>query len=200
MHARPGAMPAPQRDDHGALTTAAIFDDAVYASEALGLPTHQTEDDFDAGLALLATESGIQDPYQFLSSPRDISRALSTMTLDSDHRSSISVHSQETQSTSVTSAPSRTSRDQIQHGDRSPAPRTPPNVARTLLALAPHDETAGALVAGLEQSLSNSTLSASPSVLSDSSAASAPARRRKRGSGLFGMFRRDSRYIYDRSS
>jgi hypothetical protein len=188
MHARPGAMPAPQRDDHGALTTAAIFDDAVYASEALDLPAHQTEDDFDAELALLARESGIQDPYQFLSSPRDVSRALSTMTLDSDHRSSMSVHSQETQSTSFTSAPSRTSRDQIQHSDRSPAPRTPPKVA-----LAPHDETAGAPVAVVEQRLSSSTLSTSQSVLSDSSASSTPVRRKKRGSGLFGMFRRDSR-------
>jgi hypothetical protein len=188
MHARPGAMPAPQRDDHGALTTAAIFDDAVYASEALDLPAHQTEDDFDAELALLARESGIQDPYQFLSSPRDVSRALSTMTLDSDHRSSMSVHSQETQSTSFTSAPSRTSRDQIQHSDRSSAPRTPPKVA-----LAPHDETAGAPVAVVEQRLSSSTLSTSQSVLSDSSASSTPVRRKKRGSGLFGMFRRDSR-------
>jgi hypothetical protein len=194
MHARPGAMPAPQRADPSALTTAAIFDDAVYCLEALSLPAHQTEDGFDGELALLATESGIQDPYQFLSPPHEVSRALSTTTLDSDHRSSMSVHSQETQSTSVTSAPSRTSRDQIQHSERSPAPRTPPKVARMLLAVAPHDETAC-----IEQRLSSSTLSVSRSMLSDSSAASAPARRRKRGSGLFGMFRRDSRYISAKS-
>jgi hypothetical protein len=50
-----------------ALSTAPIFDDAVYLSEALGLPVNQSEDDLDAELALLARESGIQDPYRFIS-------------------------------------------------------------------------------------------------------------------------------------
>jgi hypothetical protein len=123
-------MPESQEDDSGALSTAPIFDDTVYLSEALGLPIGQTEDDVDAELALLATESGIQDPYLFLCPPQDISRALSTVTLDSDHRSSLSIHSQETQSTSFTSAPSRTSKDQANHIERLPVMRTPPRVAR----------------------------------------------------------------------
>jgi hypothetical protein len=184
MHARPGAMPTQQSDDHGALTTAVIFDDVVYCLEALNLPASQTEDDYDAELALLARESGIQDPYQFLCSPPDLSRALATMTPDSDHRSSISVHSQETQSTSITSAPSRTSRD-----------RTPPKLARVAPVVETHDHSIDQSPLGVKQRLSSSAWSVSHSVLSDSSASSTPARRRKRGSGLFGIFRKDSRYV-----
>lgn len=196
MHARSGAMPEPQRDDHGVLTTAAIFDDAIYLSEALSLAANQSEDDYDADLALLASESGVEDPYRFLSSPHDISRALSTVTLDSDHRSSMSVHSQETQSTSFTSAPSRTSRDQIHTSERSPAPRTPPKVAQALATVEHHDQTIDAPLSNVKERHSSSTLSVSRSALSDSSSSSNPAPRRKRGSGLFGLFRKDSRYLY----
>jgi hypothetical protein len=56
--------------DHAvAPSTAPIFDDAVYLSEALGLPVNQNEDDVDAELALLARESGIHDPYRFIAPP-----------------------------------------------------------------------------------------------------------------------------------
>lgn len=194
MHARSGAMPESQEDDSGALSTAPIFDDTVYLSEALGLPIGQTEDDVDAELALLATESGIQDPYFFLCPPRDISRALSTVTLDSDHRSSLSIHSQETQSTSFTSAPSRTSKDQANHIERLPVMRTPPRVARASPTVEQQDSIGEPSPPSFKDRSPEAALSAGQFVLYDSLISSSHRHRRKRGSGLFGMFRRDSRY------
>ncbi|KAF1913840.1 hypothetical protein BDU57DRAFT_541217 [Ampelomyces quisqualis] len=186
-------MPESQRDDcGGANGTAPIFDDAVYLSEALRLPMDQTEDDLDAQLALLATDSGIQDPYLFLCPPQDISRAPSPVTLDSDHRSSLSIHSQETQSTSFTSAPSRTSRDQAHHSERLPAMRSPPTVARAWPAMERQDRIGQLPPPSLEHISSSSSLSVAQFVLYDSLMSSNPAHRRKRASGLFGMFRRDS--------
>ena len=182
-------------DDHVALTTAPIFDDAVYLSEALHLPVNQNEDDLDAELALLARESGIQDPYRFLCPVQDVSRALSTLTVDSDHRSSMSIHSQETQSTSFTSAPSRTSRDQIYSSDRSSAPRVPPKLARASLSVENYGSVIAGQVPDIQPRHSTSTLSVAPSVLSSSSSQQSHAPRRKRGSGIFAMFRRDSRYM-----
>jgi hypothetical protein len=197
MHARSGAMPDPQRSDHGdhgALTTATIFDDAVYCAEALRLPSNQTEDQVDAELALSATESGIPDPYQLLCVPHDVSRALSTVTLDSDHRSSMSIHSQETQSTSFTSAPSRTSRDHTHNNERLPAMRSPPKLARTSPTAECQDPLSGPSVSCIHQS-SHSNLSVSQAVLSDF-LFSAPVPRKKRTSGLFSMFRKNSRYRF----
>jgi hypothetical protein len=197
MHARSGAMPDPQssdHSDHGALTTATIFDDAVYCSEALRLPANQTEDQMDAELALLATESGIPDPYHLLCVPHDVSRALSTVTLDSDHRSSMSIHSQETQSTSFTSAHSRTSKDHTHNSERLPAMRTPPKAARMSPTAECQDPLSGVSTSGIQQR-SYSTLSVSQTVLSDF-LFSAPVTRKKRASGLFSMFRRNSRYIF----
>ncbi|KAF2823595.1 hypothetical protein CC86DRAFT_299039 [Ophiobolus disseminans] len=185
-------MREPGGDDHVALSTATIFEDAVYLSEALSLPVDQTEDDIDAELVLLAQESGIQDPDQFLYPPLDISRALSTVTLDSDHRSSISVHSQETQSTSVTSAPSRTSRDQIYRSERSPPQRMPPRPARASLTIEHPTLAINALASDAKETPSRSTSSVSGPILSSSSSSTGPAPRRKRGSGLFNMFRKDS--------
>jgi hypothetical protein len=189
-------MPGMPTDGHGCLNTALIFDETVYLREALNLPSNQTEDELEAELALLAQESCITDPYRFLKSPQDISRALSTVTLDvdSDDRSSTSIHSQETQSTSFTSAPSRTSRDQV-YNERSAAQRKP-----TLGRPSPSDDiqNQAPILEGsipvIEQRRSTSTLSVAQSVLSSSSSLSSSAPRRKRGSGLFGMFRKDSRY------
>ncbi|KAF1842353.1 uncharacterized protein K460DRAFT_358972 [Cucurbitaria berberidis CBS 394.84] len=186
-------------DDPVALGTALIFADAVYLSEALNLPVNQNEDDVDAELALLARESGIQDPYRFLCPVQDISRALSTLTVDSDHRSSMSIHSQETQSTSFTSAPSRTSRDQIYSPDRSPAQRVPPKLARTSLSVDKYDQAMEGQVPGSQQRHSTSTLSVAPSTLSSASSLQSRAPRRKRGSGLFAMFRKDSSSCTSRS-
>ncbi|KAF2030292.1 hypothetical protein EK21DRAFT_112013 [Setomelanomma holmii] len=183
-------MPEPQRDEHGALTTATIFDDTVYWTEALALAVNQNENDVDAALALLAQESGIDDPYRYLCPPQDISRALSTMTLDSDHRSSMSVHSQETQSTGFTSAPSRTSKDQVA-SERLPAQRVLPKVAPMSPTVEHHDPPMDGPLASIQQRQSSSTLSVAQSVFSGSSSSSGPAPRKKRAS-LFGMFRKDS--------
>lgn len=178
----------PWEEDDGALTTATIFHDAVYCIEALGLADGQTEDTVDSELALLAQERGIQDPYRHLCPPDDHSRALSTATPDSDHRSSVSVHSQ---STSFTSAPSRTSRDQIYTSERSPSHRV--KLARASSTNDHSEQGMDTSTQGVKQRHSSSALSTSQSVLSSSSSSIGPAPRRKRGTGLFGMFRKDSR-------
>ncbi|KAF1945082.1 hypothetical protein EJ02DRAFT_478066 [Clathrospora elynae] len=181
-------------DNTVALSTAPIFDDAVYLFEALGLPADQSEDDLDAELALLARESGIHDPYRFVSPPKSISRAISTMTLDSDHRSSRSIHSQETQSTSVTSAPSRTSRDHLHVTDRSPPQRAPPKPARATETVENYGRVAERPTSGTRSRQSSSTLSVVPSAHSSSASSKHAPARRRRGSALFSMFRKDSRY------
>ncbi|KAL5117764.1 hypothetical protein ACEQ8H_004374 [Pleosporales sp. CAS-2024a] len=158
-------MSAPQRHAAAALTAATIWDDAVYCAQALLLSADQTEDGMESELVLLAEERRVQEPWKFLSISRHVERALSTVTIDSDPRSSASLHSHDTQSTSLTSAPSRTSRDPIHNTDRFPAmPSTTPPVR-------------------LSARPSSSTLSVSQSALSDSSSSSHPAPRRRR-SGL----------------
>jgi hypothetical protein len=181
-------MPDHIWDHTVALGTAPIFDDAVYLSEALGLPVNRNEDDLDAELALLARESGIHDPYRFVCPPQSISRAISTMTLDSDTRSSRSIHSQETQSTSFTSAPSRTSRDQLFPSERPSTKRVPPKLA----PIENYDSAIERPGSGI-RSRQSSTLSITPSLLSSTSSQQAQ-RRKKRSSAIFSMFRRDSRY------
>jgi hypothetical protein len=193
MHARSGAMPVPQMDDAGALSTATIFDDAVYCSEALGLAGDEDEAKLDEDLVVAATERGIEDPARFLCAPHNISRALSTVTLDSDRRSSVSIRSQETQSTSFTSAPSRTSRDQSIQTERFPAIRTPPRPGRT--SPVPEHQTPAMDVSPtrLEPRVTSPASSAAQSILSDSDSQATPMPRRKRTSGFFGMFRKTSR-------
>lgn len=190
-----GAMTDQTRDEQGTLRTATIFDEAIYLSEALNLPVNQNEEDVDAELALLARESGIQDPYRYLP-PREISRALSTVTLDSDHRSSMSIHSQETRSTSFTSAPSRTSRDQLYNSEWHPIQRPTPRPARASDSIDGHDAAATVTPTFVHPNFSDSSPSIAPSVVSDHSSASSstPAPRRKRGS-IFGVFRKNSRYL-----
>ncbi|KAH7402496.1 hypothetical protein BKA66DRAFT_2148 [Pyrenochaeta sp. MPI-SDFR-AT-0127] len=192
-------MPAQIWDDTVALSTAPIFDEAVYLSEALSLPVNQNEDDLEAELALAARESGVQDPYRFLCPVQDISRALSTLTVDSDHRSSMSIHSQETQSTSFTSAPSRTSRDQIYSTERSPAQRAPPKFARTSVSVGNYDHAMESPAPSIQQRHSISTPSVTQSALSSSSSLQTHPPRRKRASGLFAMFRKDSSTCTSRS-
>jgi hypothetical protein len=190
-------MPLQTWDHTVALGTAPIFDDALYLSEALSLPINQNEDDLDAELALLARESGIQDPYHFLCPVQDVSRALSTLTVDSDHRSSMSIHSQETHSTSFTSAPSRTSKDQVYPSERALSQRPPPKFAQGSMPTDNHSQAPDspnlASASSSQPRQSTSTMSLTHSVLSSSSSASTPSSRRKRGSGIFAMFRRDSR-------
>ncbi len=177
--------------DSGALSAAPIFDDAIYFAEALRLPANQTEDDLETDLAVLARESGIQDPYSFLSSAHAVSRALSTWTMDSDHESSISVHSQETQSTSLTSAYSRTSRDHLQFTDPWPTQRNPPKLARTSLSVDNYDQALGAGTPNLQQRHSTSAVFIATSPLSTSPSLHIQPPRRKRGSALFAMFRKE---------
>jgi hypothetical protein len=179
-------MLQPPRDD--ALTTMQIFDDAAYLREALGLPVNQSEDDVDAQLALLARESGIENPYHFLCSVQDISRALSTATTGSAHSSSLSIHSHQTQSTGFTD-PSRTSREQP-HAKRLPPQRTTPTPARASMAV---DSPIDYFPANFKQRHSTtSTFSAAHSMSSSASSLHKGSTRRKRASFL-SMFRRDSR-------
>jgi hypothetical protein len=193
MHVRSGAMPDPQMDDAGALSTATIFDHAVYCAEALGLAGDEGEAKLDEELVMVATERGIEDPARFLCEPHNISRALSTVTLDSDRRSSVSIHSQETQSTSFTSAPSRTSRDQPIQTERLPVMRTPPRPARTSPVAEHQSPAIDVSPTRLEPRLTSPAPSTAQSVLSDSDSQVTPVPRRKRTSGFFGMFRKSSR-------
>lgn len=181
-------------DHTAALGTAPIFDDAVYLSEALRLPVNQNEDDLDAELVLQARESGIHDPYRFVPPPKTISRAISTMTLDSDQRSSRSIHSQETQSTSFTSAPSRTSRDHVYSTDHPTAKRAPPTLTRASHSVENCQKAIDGPESGI-QSRQSSTLSVAPSVISSASSSKQAQPRKKRGSAIFSLFRRDSRYV-----
>jgi hypothetical protein len=187
-------MPDHIWDETVALGTAPIFDDAVYLSEALGLPVNQNEDQLDAELALLARESGVADPYRFVPPPKTISRAISTMTMDSDQRSSRSIHSQETQSTSFTSAPSRTSRDHLFSSDGSTTRRVPPPP----LHAAPNVNNPRECTDRPEsefKSRQSSTLSITPSVVSSSASSRQAQSRKKRSSAIFSMFRKDSGYV-----
>jgi hypothetical protein len=179
-------MPPPRRDD--ALTTMHIFDDAAYLRDALGLPVNQSEDDIDAQLALLARESGIEDPYRFLCPVQETSRALSTTTVGSAHSSSLSIHSHQTHSTGFTD-PSRTSREQP-HVKRLPPQQATPTLARASIAVeSPMDY----FPANFKQRHSTaSTFSAAHSMSSSISSLQKCNTRRKRASFL-SMFRRDSR-------
>ncbi|KAF3045629.1 hypothetical protein E8E12_010817 [Didymella heteroderae] len=179
-------MPPPRRDD--ALTIMQIFDDATYLREALSLPVNQSEDDVDAQLALLARESGIENPYRFLCPVQDISRALSTTTIGSAHSSSLSIHSHQTQSTGFTD-PSRTSREQPPAKRLPPPQQITPTLTRASIAV---DSPMEYFPANFKQRRSAaSTFSAAHSMSSSASSLHKASTRRKRASFL-SMFRRDS--------
>ncbi|CAE7207536.1 hypothetical protein PTNB73_07508 [Pyrenophora teres f. teres] len=189
MHARSGAMPDQQWDPSVALSTAPIFDDAVYLAEALHLPVNETEDQLDADLVLLASESGIADPDRFVPAPKTIARATSSMTLDSDERSSKSIHSHETQSTSLTSAPSRTSRDHLCPSDRLSAKMLTRSLSRSRPArpVEKHQQATPCPGPGIGPA-------ADPSAVSLSASQRQPRPRKKRSSAIFNIFRKDTRY------
>ncbi|EMD89732.1 hypothetical protein COCHEDRAFT_1031129 [Bipolaris maydis C5] len=176
------------------LTTAPIFDDQVYLAEALGLPAHQTEDDLDAELVVLARDAGIQDPYRFMPSPATVSRAMSTMTLDSDQTSSRSMHSQETQSTGFTSAPSRTSRDHVYSTDHVSAKRMPPVLVQASQLADNCQQPIERAEPAARPSLSSGTATSS-SVTSKASSSQHEHTRKKRGSALFSLLRKEARYF-----
>lgn len=174
------------------LTTVPIFDDVVYRREALCLAEDETEDQLDAQLAAAAHTAGIDDANRFLCPDvHDVSTAVSTMTLSSAPRSSMSTHSRETQSTGMTSHPSRTSRD-YQFGDGGAMIRP---------ALVPRMSTSSddSMMARLRYSVrhrTSSSLSGSSSVTPPET----PSRKQKRSSGLFSMFRKDSRCVWSGAS
>jgi hypothetical protein len=190
------------------LTTAPIFDPAVYLFEALGLPEGQNEDDVEAHLSISARESGIEDPYRFLCPDlHDISTSISTLTVASESRSSMSMHSRETQSTGITSHPSRTSRD-IPFMESTPAlrmqltpttPTTPTFSSRGSTSFDCYDTVLDRHRPSVRHRPSSSQFSnprthsaLSSSALSSSYALAKPARRKhKRKSGLFSIFRKD---------
>jgi hypothetical protein len=187
------------------LTTDPIFDDAVYLSEALGLPSGQTEEDIEAHLFISARESGIEHPYRFLCPElHDISTAISTFTAASDPRSSMSIHSRETQSTGITSHPSRTSKDnpymESTSAVRTPStPTTPAISSRGSTSFDCYDTVLDRFRPSIRHRLSSSQSSntrthsaRSNSALSSSYALPKPTPPKvKRKSGLFSMFRKD---------
>lgn len=174
------------------LTTAPIFDDAIYRTEALQLSDVQDEEELDDRLALSAREAGVEDPTKFLHpSCPDISIALSTMTVSSVQRSSVSIHSRASRSTGMTSQPSRTSRDHT-FGE-FPSPNSRP-IPRSSLSLDYYDSVLERFRPSVRHRPSSSNVSRSGSVFSDSSSLPAPPSwKQKRTSGMFSMFRRNSR-------
>ncbi|KAF2681300.1 hypothetical protein K458DRAFT_392090 [Lentithecium fluviatile CBS 122367] len=185
-------MSGPGDDVLADLTTAPIFDDAVYLSEALLLPVNESEDDLDAQLAMSARESGIEDPYRILCPDvHNLSTSLSTTSLQSEQRSSVSIHSRETHSTTFTSPTSRNSRDNA-FTEQLPALRSPPSLARASMSL-DHDSAGDRFPPGVRHRHSSSGYSAANSVLSTTSSARTPStRKHMRASALFSLFRKDS--------
>ncbi|OCL07209.1 hypothetical protein AOQ84DRAFT_62801 [Glonium stellatum] len=183
-------MPSSAADDLADLSSSLLFDDAVYRREALGLPVEQTEDELDERIAIEARESGIEDPYRcFTPELHDLSTAISTLTVSSAYRSSMSIHSRESHSTGFTSDPSRTSKDQ--HLD-SPSASRSHQLPRTSLSLENYDSLLERFRPSMRHSRSSSTASTagSASLFSTSKKPGASVKR-KRGPSLLSMFRRE---------
>lgn len=174
------------------LSTDPIFDDRLYFAEALQLTGVESEDHVDALLTAAARESGIEDPDLYLI-PRpailDIQTAISTMSLKSEQRSSVSIHSRDTQSTTQTSVPSRHSRD------KSPMSRMPPPMVRASNSLDRNDAIpiSPGLLSPLRHRHSSSAVSTSMSLPTPSTIPLHSGRKPKRASALFSMFRKDTR-------
>jgi hypothetical protein len=191
-------MPEIAGDPLAGLTTAALFDDAVYQSEALRLADDQNEDDIDAQLAVAARDAGIEDPYRFLNpEAHDVSAAVSTMTISSAPRSSMSIHSRDTQSTSVTShhSASRTSRD-ISFMESSPVFRAP-SIVRASHSMDSYDSGIYSLQPSMRPKPFTSTVPGATTFPATSSPLKPTPRKVKRSSGLglFSIFRKESRYV-----
>lgn len=93
-----------------------IFDDRLYEQEVLGLKEGQTEEKLQEEITAEARQLGIE-PY-LLHGVAHTSKPASTVTISSEHRSSVSLDSRGSHSTEFTSDPSRSSKDQ---GDRPPS-------------------------------------------------------------------------------
>ncbi|ORY19863.1 hypothetical protein BCR34DRAFT_620849 [Clohesyomyces aquaticus] len=179
------------------LTTTPIFEDAVYQAEALGLLPNEDEEMLDEQLAMSALESGIEDPYRYLSPEvQGLWTAVSALTVASEPRSSISVHSRESQSTGMTSHPSRTSKDNPAH-EPPPALTAPRPTPRPSLSLEYYDTVMDRFRPGVRHRHSSSDASAADSLVSTTSSLQVPSKsaskgKHKRANGLFSMFRKDS--------
>lgn len=186
-------MPDPAADYLADLTTAPIFDDAVFSSEVLELPNGQNEDHLEFELVAAARDVGIEDPHRFLyTAANNVSTAESTTTVSSIHRSSMSIHSRETQSTGFTSPLSRTSKD-ISTLDSLAALRISPRMSVS------SDDNYDNMMRRFRYNVRHrvsSNVSDVPSILSNSSSPSkSTPRKQKRASGLFAIFRKDSRHV-----
>ncbi|KAF2738489.1 hypothetical protein EJ04DRAFT_459524 [Polyplosphaeria fusca] len=179
------------------LTSAPIFDHVVYQCEGLGLPPGQHEDVLDEQLAVAARACGIDDPDSYLyPDARTMSTAFSTLTFDSERASSMSIHSRETQSTGITSDPSRTSKDNPYVEQPSSVPRPP--LHSTGLPSSDYDSVMARFRPHIGHRHSSSNSSYTNSLLSATSSLSKPVAK-KRSAGLFSMFRRDSSACSSRS-
>ncbi|KAF1975400.1 hypothetical protein BU23DRAFT_72921 [Bimuria novae-zelandiae CBS 107.79] len=173
----------------GELATAPIFDDRLYLTEALLLGDSENEEDIDAQLTAAARERGIEDPDLYLipqPALLDISTAIAAMSLKSEPRSSLSIHSRETQSTTQTSLPSRHSRD------KSPMSRMPHPLVRASFSTDRNEATSDHFRTPMRHRHSASACPTSMSLPNPSLIKSHSTRKTKRASGLFSMFRRES--------
>ncbi|KAF2275077.1 uncharacterized protein EI97DRAFT_451300 [Westerdykella ornata] len=193
-------MPDDAGDILAELTTAPIFDDAVYLSEVLELPANETEDDLEARLAALARKAGIEDPYRFLcAETQQTAIEDSATSASSAHRSSLSLYSRDTQSTGVTSHLSRASRD---------LPGPPLEGVLTIRASshAPRSSFSSldyydSMMERFRSNARHQSSASAPDAIPYGSSVSpklAP-RKLKRASGLFSIFRKDSSTCSSRS-
>ena len=189
-------MPSSGVDEFADLSSSLLFDDAMYRREALGLPVNQTEDELDERIAVEARESGIEDSYRYFTPElQDLSTAISTLTVSSAYRSSMSIHSRESHSTGFTSDPSRNSKDQ--HLDNLSAPRLQPP-PRTSLCLENYDSLLEKFRPTMRHSRSSSTASTAGSTsLSSTPNIPGTSIKRKRGPSLLSMFRREPQYVIE---
>ena len=109
----------------------------------------------------------------------------------------MSVHSHDTQATSLTSAHSHSSREHAyaSASERGAAQRGLPKLARASRSVDHHDYVVDARSPGMQHRHSASAASTAASADSSSSLPACPPRR-KRGSALFAMFRKESRYCH----
>lgn len=186
-------------DSHAAdyladLTTEPIFDHVVFSSEALNLLNGQTEENLEFELVAAARDVGIEDPYRFLDIPANnasnVANDTASTTVSSLHRSSMSIHSRDTQSTGVTSPLSRTSKD-ISALDSLATLRISPRISVS------SDDGYDNMMRRFRYNArhrTSSNVSDVPSVSSLSSSQSKSTPRKQKRNSLFAMFRKDSRY------
>ncbi|KAF2488879.1 hypothetical protein BU16DRAFT_553641 [Lophium mytilinum] len=168
--------------------TATLFDDAIYQREVLSLPECKNEDELDQEILEEARQLGITVTQDLAPDLHDISTALSTFTVSSERRSSMSVRSHESHSTGFTSDPSRNSKDQC--ADNHPAsPSFPP--PRSSISIENRGFSVDVPRPTMRHAQSSSTTSKAGSARSLLLVSERPGLKRRRGSSLLSMFRRE---------